>query len=546
MLKLKEVSGLPSLKDSKLIYGKEKLNISVSGAMVMEALDIEDWGSPRQILMTSNFAFKDETSETIIHFFKKAKEIGISAFIFKKNRLVSEIPEYFISNCKMFGFPLFEVKKDITYESIINDILKLINNRNTLLLQSYYDNHQQFIQLMMNQSGTIKILETLSTLIGVPVSLVEKANAKVIGTKERYNLFEFKNAAESMYREFNNLEYEQHSVNYPNIKTQENNKLLSFTIPNLSYEEYQLIIHGADYRFSDMDFMAITNTIIAIQTELVKKYALRQNKKARMNEMVSDLVHGRLTIQEDIDETINNLELNPDKKYRVIVFNFNSKKRELSDGLVNRLTDTLANLFKNKFNNLLYIGHKNQVSLVTSTETMTINTVKKKIETILKKLSDNKSYKDVYHYISISNEVSLYKLSEGHRQAMDSQKILRMGNEESAIVSYENLGLYRLFIETDNLNSLERFVPENLKALQKDNPDLLNTLYVFINVNQNYSEASEILFIHPKTVRYRINRLKERYNINLKNPEEILQYSIALRILKFIPLENQNNPKHRD
>ncbi|MGO1453305.1 MAG: PucR family transcriptional regulator ligand-binding domain-containing protein, partial [Alkalibacterium gilvum] len=256
MLKLKEVSGLPSLKDSKLIYGKEKLNISVSGAMVMEALDIEDWGSPRQILMTSNFAFKDETSETIIHFFKKAKEIGISAFIFKKNRLVSEIPEYFISNCKMFGFPLFEVKKDITYESIINDILKLINNRNTLLLQSYYDNHQQFIQLMMNQSGTIKILETLSTLIGVPVSLVEKANAKVIGTKERYNLFEFKNAAESMYREFNSLEYEQRSVNYPNIKTQENNKLLSFTIPNLGYEEYQLIIHGADYRFSDMDFMA--------------------------------------------------------------------------------------------------------------------------------------------------------------------------------------------------------------------------------------------------------------------------------------------------
>ncbi|MGO1588735.1 MAG: PucR family transcriptional regulator, partial [Alkalibacterium gilvum] len=307
----------------------------------------------------------------------------------------------------------------------------------------------------------------------------------------------------------------------------------------------QLIIHGADYRFSDMDFMAITNTIIAIQTELVKKYALRQNKKARMNEMVSDLVHGRLTNQEDINETINNLELNPDKKYRVIVFNFSSKKRELSDALVNRLTDTLTNLFRNKFNNLLYIGRKDQVSLITSTENMTINNVKKKIETILKKISENKSYKDIYHYISISNEVSLYKLSEGHRQAMDSQKILRMGNEESAIVSYENLGLYRLFLETDNLNSLDRFVPENLKALQKDNPDLLNTLYVFINVNQNYSEASEILFIHPKTVRYRINRLKERYDIDLKNPEEILQYSIALRILKFIPLENQNNPKYR-
>ncbi|GEK91275.1 hypothetical protein AKA01nite_08970 [Alkalibacterium kapii] len=121
---------------------------------------------------------------------------------------------------------------------------------------------------------------------------------------------------------------------------------------------------------------------------------------------------------------------------------------------------------------------------------------------------------------------------------MDSQKILKMGDAVSNIVFYERLGLYRLFIETDNLTSLERFIPENLQKLHKDNKELLNTIYVFINVNQNYSEASKILYIHPKTVRYHINRLKERYDIDLKNPEEILQYSIALRILKYLPLEN--------
>lgn len=538
VLTMKEVSRFTSLKEATLIHGEDGLDNSVSGAMVMEALDIEDWGRPGQILMTSNFAFKDESDEKISSFFLKAKEMGIPGFIFKKNRLVKEIPDYFITNCKKYELPIIEVQKDVTYESIINEILKLIINRNTILLQSYYDNHQQFIQLMMSQSGIIKILETLNNLIGVPVSLIESIDGEIIGTNEEFNQFHLTNKTEDMYRDYSNLEYEQYNVEYPNVESQKNNKLLSFTIPNLGYEEYQLIIHGGDRLFTDMDFMAVTNTVIAIQTELVKKYALRQNKKARLNEMVSDLVHGRLTHQDDIEETINSLRMNPNKKYRVIVFNFDGQEQELSQAVINRFTHAFANFFESKFENLIYIARKNKVTLITSAEKMSINTIKKKIEMILEQLSANKLYKNIYHHISISNEVSVYDLPEGHRQAMDSQKIMDIGEKKSTIVSYESLGLYQLFVETDNLTALERFVPENIRELQLNNPDLLNTLYVFINVNQNYSEAAEILFVHPKTVRYRINRLKEIYDIDFQNSEDILQYSIAMRILKILPENN--------
>lgn len=403
------------------------------------------------------------------------------------------------------------------------------------MLQSYYDNHQKFIQLMMNQAGISKILETLNSMIHAPVSLIEKVDGEIIGTDESYHNYQITGKLEADRKEQMDLEYEQYCVSYTEHDTFKNSKLLVFPIPNLGYEEHELLIHGVERPMSDMDFMAVTNTIIAIQTELVKRYALRENNKSRLNEMVSDLVHGRLTNPDDIKEAVHNLKIDPKKMYRVIVFHFNNQDKDLSRSTINRFTDALVNLFDNTFNDLIYITRKQKVSLVVSTDKVSLNEVKKRIEMILEHLKANKFYRYFYSHITISNDVSLYNLSEGHRQAMNTQKIMDVWDNTSSIVSYQDLGLYQLLIETENLDSLERFIPETINDLHLNNPDLLNTLYVFINVNQNYSEASELLFVHPKTVRYRINRLKETYAIDFHNSEEMLRYSIAIRILKILP-----------
>ena len=543
VLTMKEVSEFNSLKNETVLCGEEGLTNLVTGAMVMEAIDIEDWGRPGQVLLTSNYAFEKLSDEEIDSFFSKANQIGIAGIIFKKNRLVNEIPEFFISNCKKYQLPLIEVHKNITYEVIINEILKSLINRNALLLQSYYDNHQKFIQLMMNQAGVSKILETLNSLINVPVSLIEKVEGDIIGTDESYHDYQIDNKMKADQKEQMDLEYEQYCVNYTNHDTLNNSKLLVFPIPNLGYEEHELLIHGVERPMSDMDFMAVTNTIIAIQTELVKRYALRQNNKSRLNEMVADLVHGRLTNPDDIEETIHNLRMDPKKMYRVVVFHFNNQNKDLSASTVNRFTEALVNHFENKFGALIYITRKQKVSLIVSTEKLTMNEIKKRIELILEQLKANKFYKYFYSHITISNEVSLYNLSEGHRQAMDTQKIMDLWDNASSIVSYQDLGLYQLFVETENLDSLERFIPETINELHRINPELLNTLYVFINVNQNYSEASEMLFVHPKTVRYRINNLKDNYNIDFHDPEEMLRYSIAIRILKILQKRRPDETK---
>lgn len=536
MLTMREVCQFSALRSERILSGKKGMDNQVTGAMVMEAIDIEEWGRKGQILLTSNYAFEGESIERIDQFFEAAKKIGIAGMIFKKNRLVNNVPDYFIENCEKHNLPLIEVDKSKTYEEIINAILKTLINRNALLLQSYYDNHQEFIQLMMNQAGIEDILTTLNRLIDVPVSLLEKVEGELKGTDKSYHNYKVEKKLAAEQRDQVKIAYNQYSVAYESGEGKEkrNSTLLAFPIPNLGYEEYELILHEINRPLTDMDFMAVTNTVIAIQTELVKRYAVNQQTKSRLNDLVSDLMYGRLSKEEDVKEALRLLKINPNKRYRVVQFTFGLPEKETPTAAVNRFVDTLIYLCNSSFSDVYYAQRQEKISFIVSSDNLSDKEVKRKIKSSLDYLNAHSMDSQLSSQVTFSKTVSATNLSEGYRQAVDTQKVMSLWGKTTPVLSYQDLGVYQLFVETDNLYALERFVPDLIRELNETNPDMLNTLYEFINNNQNYSEAAEILFVHPKTIRYRINRIRELYSIDFDNPEEMLRYNLAIRIIKLL------------
>ncbi|WP_277631197.1 PucR family transcriptional regulator [Atopococcus tabaci] len=230
-------------------------------------------------------------------------------------------------------------------------------------------------------------------------------------------------------------------------------------------------------------------------------------------------------MQEDIDETIQYLNLDKEKQYRIIVFDFESLADPLTPSLFTRYTDALLNHSIIEFPEKLYVTRQRKVILIVPAQQTDIQRIKEKLRTILKSLSKNSLYSQIKTYVALSNEVKVKDLPLGYKQAFDTLKFLRLVNDTQLIASYQDIGIYQLFAETGNTESLRRFIPE-----------LLKTLRTFIDVNQNYSETADLLYVHPKTVRYRIDKLKEQYHMNFANPEETLHYSIALRLLDLIEL----------
>ena len=62
------------------------------------------------------------------------------------------------------------------------------------------------------------------------------------------------------------------------------------------------------------------------------------------------------------------------------------------------------------------------------------------------------------------------------------------------------------------------------------NCDLIETIRAYFESGGNLKRVSEQLFTHYNTVIYRINRIRDTLNIDLKDPETAFTIQLALKI----------------
>lgn len=60
----------------------------------------------------------------------------------------------------------------------------------------------------------------------------------------------------------------------------------------------------------------------------------------------------------------------------------------------------------------------------------------------------------------------------------------------------------------------------------------METLEAYITCNGNALETSRRLDVHPKTVLYRLDKIRSEAGIDLDDAEEMLMVQIGLKILK--------------
>ncbi|WP_344672414.1 helix-turn-helix domain-containing protein, partial [Tetragenococcus solitarius] len=59
----------------------------------------------------------------------------------------------------------------------------------------------------------------------------------------------------------------------------------------------------------------------------------------------------------------------------------------------------------------------------------------------------------------------------------------------------------------------------------------LSSFSTFFKNNRNYKQTAEDLFVHPKTVHYRINKLADILALDFSNSVELVNYELATYFL---------------
>ncbi len=117
----------------------------------------------------------------------------------------------------------------------------------------------------------------------------------------------------------------------------------------------------------------------------------------------------------------------------------------------------------------------------------------------------------------------------------------RLGGE--GVFLYEELGIVRLLLGSGDDPDLQAFINDVTGPLidyDRDNDGaLVRTLRTYFDANCSQRVAAERLFIHHKTLRYRLEQIKQLTGLDLSRHDDRMRADVALRLLQLDAPEDQ-------
>jgi sugar diacid utilization regulator/GAF domain-containing protein len=103
------------------------------------------------------------------------------------------------------------------------------------------------------------------------------------------------------------------------------------------------------------------------------------------------------------------------------------------------------------------------------------------------------------------------------------------------VMVFEDLGVLQFLLTPSERADLDRFVERTLGVLlaydERHKTQLVPTIEAYLACDCNLFRAAERLFVHPKTVRYRIQRMQSLTGLRCSRQEDRFNLQLALKIL---------------
>ena len=126
--------------------------------------------------------------------------------------------------------------------------------------------------------------------------------------------------------------------------------------------------------------------------------------------------------------------------------------------------------------------------------------------------------------------LSLDRASREASTALRAAERLKAGT----VASYDELGVVRLFVASQGDDSIREFVGQMLGDVieydERKDGRLLETLRVYFESNCSQQDAADKLFVHHKTVRYRLTRIEQLSGLDLSTHEDRINLDLALKV----------------
>ncbi|MCD8221382.1 MAG: PucR family transcriptional regulator [Clostridiales bacterium] len=307
------------------------------------------------------------------------------------------------------------------------------------------------------------------------------------------------------------------------------NDIPSFFVDYCNYYAIPLITLPQDIRYEQI--------IISILEPIITQLNAQQQASQRYNDLASDLLNGQIKDSCDIDRALHYFSLDSYPFYQVMLIQLPFLCESLLEESP-RLLRTFRFIrlwLENLGLRFINLRTHDRVTLLFNTPSSVMPVLTRdKLNELLAELEKYCQPDRLDYQISLSDIQDRYHIAELNQQVLNTQQIMNLLKRKNHITYHSELGIYRLFLEKNNLQLLRSLVTEEHFQLRKNYPDLWQTLEIFIATGQSYSETAGRLYLHPKTVKYRINKINQMLPDNLSDPEEVFRIMLDTRLFALL------------
>ena len=550
-----DMLNLEVFKSSKILGKECGLENEITGVTVIETPDIDQFVSGGEVLITRMYAFQGCTLEEYRQNVCRLSQLNISAVVVKRGETLNqERLEVLLSLAGKNNIPVIHIPSEIPYSSIMYPVMERLFSAEITKLKYFKSTYDSFasISLMSTvKDGFGKILDVLEKLIGNHAMLFDK-NLFCIAPEEN------EACQLKITIDLNNKQtlYSKYSYASQLISSRGGGQYKQYIVPvNVMFNRTMyLVINETEHPLECLDFIAVENAVSALIMEFSKQRTILEVEKKFGDDIVGSLLRGEIHSQRKLHHFSNLLGLPVDGQYRVVVASLEdtadkgpgyNKIAELNHILYNAI---LVHIDSEKIHD--------QVSNIAVLQILpgqqNPEEYKAEMNEILTMIQQKISQKHPTYQLSvgIGNIASGFEeIPRSYDEAANALKFSAFAGKSAErqlhqMVLYSELGVLRMLLKLKETENLVQFIPQSLVMLcdhkKHQHYDLIETLQAFLDNKQNISKTARALFVHYKTVRYRIERIIEITGIDFDNANDVLSAQIGLMIARITELNESS------
>lgn len=541
-MKIQDVLKDKRFSEFSLLAGLSGAGNAISTVTVIDTPDGAKWLSGGEFVITTAYMLKDD-EEALLRFIRTLKARKASALGIKQGRYIENIPDSALALSDDLGLPLLLIPQKFPYADIINPILsELVNQQTNRLIQANLI-HTKFTELAVSDASIPDILSAFMSIVGVPTAFFDFETAQIWYSDSESNLAQhLKTERILSHRDIDLARYDLHLIANQNRRF----GVLVFEKGVLEREMEEdggtALIRERDPGFKIALENAATNIILREQTIISNRQVAERYKGLLIQDILihniksETEIHNRAEIFGwDFHDGGIVLEVDINNIKQRFKRNFSNNTSKMLEEMSTEIFDISIREILRFYPNAHYVKLSDIIIFVLSIRPKERKQMEKHIAEAFSRIQ--KSIENIPFTISFGIGRYYENIEQIYLSYQEAREVIRLSYMFSwfnRILYYEKMDLFRIFLPIlDNQEALEacrNCLQPLLDYDRKNGKNMLETLQVVSECDWNLKLAAERMFLHPNSVKYRMEQIGKLIHRNCREHSDRLLIEIAILV----------------